>query len=163
MDAVAARAGVGKGTIYRRWPSRDGLVAAALGSMTNDLEVPDTGSVRDDLIALLRSFQRAAVRSLPDQLKPRLIALALSNARLHEIFMANVFQPRRRALIEVLERGEAQGELRSGLDVEQAFTMIHGPMLQMALLGDTQAISDSAIPAKIVETLMDGIAAKRAL
>jgi AcrR family transcriptional regulator len=161
MDAVAARAGVGKATIYRRWASRAQLVAAALRSVASDLQVPDTGSVRDDLIATLQLFQQATLRSLPESLRPRLIALTLTNPDLLAIFRANVFAPRRAALLQVLERGKARGELRAGLDVELAFTMIHGPMFQLALLGETGVVAGPETPAKLVDTLLEGIAARR--
>lgn len=158
MEAVAARAGVGKATIYRRWPSRKEMVAAALRSLTTDIEIPDTGSVRDDLIALLRAFQHTTLRSLPEPLRPRLIALTLTNPDLMQIFLANVFLPRRAALLNVLERGKARGELRSDLDINLAFMMIHGPMFQLSLLGETEAIRDPDTPARLVDAVLAGIA-----
>jgi AcrR family transcriptional regulator len=160
VDAVAARAGVGKATIYRRWSSRGEMVAAALRSIASNIEIPDTGNIRDDLIALLRSFQRASLRSLPESLRPRLIALTLSNPGLLEIFLVNVFAPRRSALLEILERGQARGQIRADLDASLAFTMIHGPVFQLALLGEPDPLTDPNMPVKLVDTLMEGIAGK---
>ena len=162
VDAVAARAGVGKATIYRRWPSRGEMVAAALRSIASTIEIPDTGNIRDDLIALLRSFQHASLRSLPESLRPRLTALTLSNPGLLEIFLVNVFAPRRSALLEILERGKACGQLRADLDASLAFTLLHGAMFQVALLDATAAVSDLNTPARLVDTLMAGIAGSRA-
>ena len=158
MDAIAARASVGKATIYRRWSSRENLVNAALGSLTSDIETPDTGNVRDDLISLLQQFQRGAARSLPDELKPRLVAVTLSNPRLFDIFLVNVLLPRRQVLIDVLERGKARGQLRPDLDADYAFLMIHGPLLQMVLMGEGEALSDPKTPIKLVDGLLQGLA-----
>ena len=64
MEAVAQRAGVSKATIYRRWPSRDHLVAAAFASISEPIAIPDTGNVRDDLMAMVTGLQERALRSL---------------------------------------------------------------------------------------------------
>jgi len=157
MDAVAARAGVGKATIYRRWASRKEMVAAALRSLTSEIEMPDTGSVRDDIITLLRAFQDRTLRSLPRPIRPRLIALTLTNPDLMQIFLTNVFLPRRAALLQVLERGKVRGELRANLDTGLATTIIHGPMFQLSLLGQTEALEDPKTPETLVDAVLSGI------
>jgi AcrR family transcriptional regulator len=161
IEAVAAHAGVGKATIYRRWPSREEMVAAALRSLTSHIEAPDTGSVRDDLIALLRVFLHSSHRSLPEPLIPRLIAMTLTNAKLLQIFLTDVFAPRRTALVSVLERGKARGELRSDLDTNLAFLVIVGPVFQLALHGEGGVLTDPDMPVRLVDTVLEGIAARR--
>ncbi|BCJ40279.1 hypothetical protein GCM10010168_31380 [Actinoplanes ianthinogenes] len=59
IDTVARRAGVGKASIYLRWPNKEALLAAALAARLNGIEDIDTGSVRDDLISLARQIQRS--------------------------------------------------------------------------------------------------------
>jgi AcrR family transcriptional regulator len=60
MDGVAARAGTNKNAIYRRWPSRAALAVAAYRQMAGgDLPLPDTGTLRDDALELLRRANRA--------------------------------------------------------------------------------------------------------
>src|SRR5713226_3541289 len=54
MDDVADRARVGKGAIYRRYRSKEELVAAAVAALVSEITVPDTGSTRTDLLALMR-------------------------------------------------------------------------------------------------------------
>src|SRR5580704_13775479 len=54
VELVAARAGVGKATIYRRWPNKEELLLAALGSLKSPYPEPEGGSVRDDLLAIVR-------------------------------------------------------------------------------------------------------------
>jgi AcrR family transcriptional regulator len=60
MDRVAERAGTNKNAIYRRWPSRAALAVAAYRQMAgDDLSLPDTGALRDDVLELLRRANRA--------------------------------------------------------------------------------------------------------
>src|SRR5436305_14929837 len=55
-EDVAARAGVGKGAIYRRYPSKDELVTAAVGALDDEeIQVPDAGATRPDRLALMRA------------------------------------------------------------------------------------------------------------
>lgn len=63
MESVAARAKTGVAVLYRRWPNKDDLVIAAIRhySATYPVEVPDTGNLRGDLIALLDTFSAARV------------------------------------------------------------------------------------------------------
>jgi len=58
VDSVAARAGVGKAAIYRRWPGKTALVVAAVVDLTQVPPVPNTGSLRDDLLACGRTYVR---------------------------------------------------------------------------------------------------------
>src|SRR5215204_2865619 len=59
MDDVADRAGVGKATIYRRYRSKDELVTAAVAALVSEIEVPDTGSTRGDLLGLMQAQWRS--------------------------------------------------------------------------------------------------------
>src|SRR5436305_12119457 len=73
-EDVAARAGVGKGAIYRRYPSKDELVTAAVGALVDDeIHVPDTGSTRSDVLALMREAVELYRGSLPGRLMPNLV------------------------------------------------------------------------------------------
>ena len=74
-EDVAARAGVGKGAIYRRYPSKDELVTAAVGALVNEeIQVPDTGSTRSDLLALMGEAVELYRGSLPGRLMPSLVS-----------------------------------------------------------------------------------------
>ncbi len=58
LDSVAARAGVGKAAIYRRWPGKTALVVAAVADLAQAPKVPDTGSLREDLLTCGRTYIR---------------------------------------------------------------------------------------------------------
>src|SRR5678816_872365 len=58
VEAIADRAGVGKATIYRRWPSKEAIVTEAIGRIVSVIPIPDTGTLRGDLRLLMRSTAR---------------------------------------------------------------------------------------------------------
>src|SRR5215216_3783760 len=73
MDQVAERAGVGKAAIYRRFESKDQMVAAAIGEMVSEIVVPDTGSTRADLVELMREAVVLYRKTIAGKLMPSLV------------------------------------------------------------------------------------------
>src|SRR5690349_6380219 len=100
IEAVAAKAGVGKATIYRRWPNKEALIIDAVASMKGPLPVPAGESVRDDLVMLVkanrsgraRRYGKATVCLLPEFLR---------DEQLHHMHQA-VIEPRREVMRAVL-------------------------------------------------------------
>src|SRR5207253_5741221 len=128
VEAVAARAGVGKATIYRRWPNKEELLLAALGSMKSPLP-ESTGNVRDDLVAQLTVM----CQDRADPRKARRYALLLGEGQKYPRLMARyiqtVVEPRHDAIRAVIRRGIATGELRAGTDAEIARMALTGIVL----------------------------------
>jgi AcrR family transcriptional regulator len=161
IEGVAARAGVGKTTIYRRWSSREELVAAALRTLNADVEIPDTGRLRDDLIALMREFQRVSFTTVIGPMLTRLIGTVISNPGLLAIFRDTVFAGRRDAFIVVLRRAQERGELPPEVDPAFVVPMIAGPIIFRAVFGDFDAIADPGLPEQIVDMLLHGLTLDR--
>ncbi|MFG3660388.1 TetR/AcrR family transcriptional regulator [Streptomyces sp. NPDC047706] len=115
MEGVATRAQTGKAAIYRRWPSKEDLVADALRAGLPDMAAaPDLGSVRDDLVALTR-LARDAMYSRPGSAL-RSVIHECDNAqaeRFHDVIVQGVVEPAIRVLHEVIDRGIERGEVRS--------------------------------------------------
>jgi AcrR family transcriptional regulator len=129
IEEVAARAGVGKATIYRRWPGKEDLLLDALAALKTPLPEPRGESARDDLVALLD----AMAADYADPRRARSFALLLGEGakfpRLMSRYLETVVEPRREVMRGVLRRGMATGELRPGTDVEVALFMLTGAVL----------------------------------
>ncbi|CCK27015.1 transcriptional regulator [Streptomyces davaonensis JCM 4913] len=115
MEGVAAGAQTGKAAVYRRWPSKEDLVADALKSGLPRIDaVPDLGSVREDLLALCR-LAREAMYSRPGFALRAVIHECdqIQAERFHSVIFDGVVEPTLRLLREVITRGIERGEVRS--------------------------------------------------
>lgn len=158
MEAVSARAGCGKATIYRRWPSKSALVVDAVAMCKEDgFQVPDTGSTRNDLLVYVQSMVRYLRTSDVGRLMPTLVAELARNGDLAESFRTAFLQPRRAMVRQTLERGVARGEVRGDVDLDAvADAMV--AVVHHRLLITGQEIDDG-LPARIVDLLWRGMAA----
>ena len=134
MEAVAALAGVGKATLYRRYAGKEQLVIDALASMTEPAEVVQGASVRDELVARLEAIRRKSDSSLAGKIFPRLISASAENPELMRLYRRQVLAPRRAAFAAALERGVEQGLVRRDVDLDHAIDMIVGPMAYRNLI-----------------------------
>jgi len=155
-EDVAARAGVGKATLYRRWQGKEELLIAAFASLKSPLPEPRGVSVREDLTAMLavmaadandpRYAQQFALLHGEEQRYPRLVA------RYKEM----VVEPRRDLIRSVLRRGVETGELRADTDIEVAMLALTGAV--MARYKHDTAQTEPGFPARVVGELLRGIA-----
>ena len=146
MEGVAARAGVGKATLYRRWPTKEQLVIAAVVQACGEqVVVPDTGSLRGDV----ESYCAQVLDKLRRQ-RPILRAFAAEtacNAALAEAYRTTFLERRRAEVREVLERAVARGELAPDADLELLGDL--GPALLWHRLTTTGAPLTDDLPARI--------------
>lgn len=156
IEAVAARAGVGKATVYRRWPSRTPLVAEALSFASDQLiPTPETGSVRGDLRQLLGDL--AAVLAGPaGQVIAGVQAEALAVPELGEALRVTLIKPRRDVLMQILRSGTGRGEVAPGTNVSVAVDMLAGAIFHRLLL--TREQIDQPLVESLIEMVMEGIA-----
>lgn len=122
IDMVAARAGAGKATVYRRWPSKADLVIDAVACMKKrDLDpaqLPDTGTLRGDLIALVRA-PSAADADRKMHVMGGILSLMSREPELARTAYAAILQPRITANRILLERARDRGETRPDIDVDR--------------------------------------------
>jgi AcrR family transcriptional regulator len=160
MEAVRTRAGVGKATIYRRWSSKEELVRDAIVFLHVDFDTPDTGSLRGDYDALAQAVRASASRGGAATLMPRLLGDAVNDPELHAIFRANLVEPRRAALRQVLERAIARGEIREGVDLELMIDLFAGPAVYRLLITGGDMSRMFSVDEQL-DALMHGLAPAR--
>jgi AcrR family transcriptional regulator len=159
MEGVAARAGVGKATVYRRWTSKSALVQEAITRIgTGDLPLPDTGSVRGDVVAMMSARRESASATRAGFFIPRLAAEAAGDPELGPLLDEVLVQPGRRIMRLILERGIERGELRPGLDLESAIDLLVGAIVYRLLYsgGDLSLLDE--LPGRHVDTALAGLA-----
>ena len=117
MDAVAARARAAKTTIYRRWPGKAELVVDALTSLKGAPDIPDTGSLRQDLRALAESITSAEGQS-GAQMTIGIVNALAHDAELRRVFGEKFIAPRMAGFRTVFERAVARGEMPAGHDLD---------------------------------------------
>jgi AcrR family transcriptional regulator len=138
MDDVARQAGVSKATIYRWWPSKERLALDALAAewaSSAPTQGPDTGTLRADLVALIRPWVRQLKRRPYARVVAGLVGAAQTDAEFAELYRQNFIQPRRNAGRELLVRGRDRGEIAADTDLELALDLLYGPVYHRLLHG----------------------------
>jgi AcrR family transcriptional regulator len=112
MEGVAAAAHTGKASVYRRWPSKEDLLVDAMHHALPTIEVePNTGSVREDLLALLRMMVVAVNSRSGCAMQAFMFDNSVDKA-LIKLVKKRVMEPRQQMLVDVLARGRDRGEVR---------------------------------------------------
>jgi AcrR family transcriptional regulator len=156
-EDVAFRAGVGKGAIYRRYPSKDELVTAAVGALVDEqIQLPDTGSTRADLLALMGEAVELYRGSVAGRLMPSLVSAMAQRPELARAVRDGFLAGRRGALAHVLRRGIERGDLRSDLDLEFALDVFGGPLFYRLLI--TGGPIDEQLAEAVAELILRGFA-----
>lgn len=134
-NAVAERAGISKATMYRRWRSKDALVADAIGSLVDrEIVIPDTGTLRGDVHELLA--EAVALYSTPraGALMPELVAGMARDSDLAVAMRTGFLAARRDALDRVLHRAASRRELREDVDHELCLDLLGGVVFYRLLI-----------------------------
>ncbi|GGR03312.1 TetR/AcrR family transcriptional regulator [Streptomyces pilosus] len=157
VEAIAARAGVGKQTIYRRWPSKSAVVFAALLALSEDADgqsvtLPDTG----DLEADLKLVMRATVEEFTDPSFDRLIRALnteiANDAALAAEYREKLARPLDEAKKSRLRSAQKAGQLAPDADLDLALEMLYAPLFQRWLHRSsplTTAYADALVDATL--------------
>jgi AcrR family transcriptional regulator len=156
VESIAARAGVGKATIYRRWSSKEQLVMDAVASVK--LPVPRVAgeSVRADLITLLSAIAQGAAHRHGAVMTCILPQIA-RNPELHHWYQRTI-EPRREATRRVLRRGVATGELRPDIDLETTVLLLASPMILQRTVRWNPANDGPDLAERVVDAVLAGAA-----
>ncbi|MEH1893574.1 MAG: TetR/AcrR family transcriptional regulator [Nostoc sp.] len=128
IEAIASRAGVGKTTIYRRYTSKEELVADAIESLRDDLAIPDTGSFWGDMDILINNATKKIDSPLGRQTLALIISTASSNPQFAEVYWTKYTKLRRKAFSKVLERAKSRGEIHKDADVDLIIDLVSGSL-----------------------------------
>ncbi len=159
LEHVAARAGVGKTTIYRHWASKEALVLELLLELAAPfLEIPDVGDTRGELRAAVGSAVRGLTKSEFGPVMRAVLSQLATNPALGEPFRATVVQARRREIAAVVRRGVQRGDLRPGTDPQIATELLIGPVYYRLVFGGRL---DRRFAARVVDAYLDGFSAPR--
>lgn len=135
IEAVAARAGVGKATIYRWWDSRAALAVECFFTHTqNELRFPDLGSARADFEQQILALGKLLRSPLGKALLSMMIG-AKSDPQLAKAFVTRWVLPRKAWGIERLERAIRDRECPAELDIEASLDLFYGPLYSRLLVG----------------------------
>ncbi len=134
VDGISERAGVSKATIYKWWPNKAAVVIEAFFEASEaKLAVPDTGSVRQDLILQVRHLAGFLTSGQGKTIK-EFIAEGQFDPKIAEEYRSRYFNPRRLISKELLEKGIARGELRRDLETELAIDLLFAPLFYRLLI-----------------------------
>jgi AcrR family transcriptional regulator len=111
MDAIAARAGVGEATLYRRWKAKEALVCEALERIMRSIPVPDTGTIRSDLRALMREQRALYEDRATCGLLSGLVAAMARSERIAAVVRNGFHKARHDVMLEAVQRRFAAGIL----------------------------------------------------
>jgi AcrR family transcriptional regulator len=159
LDELAARSGVAKTTILRRWPSKAAVAAAGVERLAlQSVDVPDSGTLERDLHALLHGAAETFVRG-NGQFVPRLLREAGHHAEITDLLFT-VIHTRRQAYRRALAQAIARGELAPSVDQDLLIDLLIGPIWTRLLI--TRDPITAAYVDSIVETVLTAFHVKPA-
>jgi AcrR family transcriptional regulator len=154
IEGIAARAGVGKATIYRRFPSREALLFSAAVHFAGECAAPDTGSLRDDLVGLWVSLMNVFADTVPGRMLSDLLAEATRNPELMAMVQADMAS-RRASGLAAVERARRRGEVGADVDADRLLDAIAGPFFYRTVFqtGDL----DRTMGERLIDQVLGGV------
>ena len=137
IEAIAARAGVGKTTIYRRYAGKEALVADAIESIREEVVIPDTGSLWGDIDTIIEQAAQITLRPLGKRTTAMLIGSASANPQFAQLYWEKHLLPRRQSFEIVIERAKERNEVERSLDAGLVFDTMSGIMLYTRMFQPT--------------------------
>jgi AcrR family transcriptional regulator len=143
MERIAARARTSKAALYRRWPDRAHLIVESyIRFVVRELEIPDTGSLRGDMISLMRQAVGVATSPVVHMMLGLLVD-ARDNGELRQVVKEQVSMIKPRLMAAILDRAEQRGELRPNLTPRQQTVAID--LLRNEIIRFESEVTDQAI------------------
>lgn len=156
VEGVAARSGVAKTSIYRRWRSRDDLALAVLIDMVETVTaIPERGDARAELLALVQGAVRVLGKTLMGTVMQGLVSELATDSELARAFRERVVSRRRGEVERVITRGIDRGELHPDIDIPLVHEMLFGAVYYRLFLSGEPL--DRKLAARLVDALMPAL------
>jgi AcrR family transcriptional regulator len=157
IEAIAARAGVGKTTIYRRYASKEELIADAIEQSRPELRIPDHGTIRADLDEMHHLCAEANLSPLGRQTLAMIISLASTSPQFADIYWRKYLLPHRRAVSVIFERAQRRGELAQDFDINLICDLMMGLLYRFILFQPETEPTDAYMRRALDFLLRDAI------
>ncbi|MEV5357108.1 TetR/AcrR family transcriptional regulator [Streptomyces sp. NPDC052693] len=158
IGAVAARAGVGKDTIYRRWSGKPELVYEAVFTAADTADLPDTGTLEGDLTAVVQSLVEEFSTPAATAALPGLLADFAATPQLRATIRTRFLQPAKERLVAVFDRAERRGESGADLPVDLVLDTLAGAVFfHLGIIGERP---DADLARRIATMIAKGIEAR---
>ncbi|MEV5506900.1 TetR/AcrR family transcriptional regulator [Streptomyces orinoci] len=159
MERIAREAGVGKATVYRRWPGKEALMLDVLRSLDIAYDPPPAGStVRDALVHLLELMRRRVLAKRSSAVLRTVIAQVKAHPAVWREYHDTILEARRQVFESVLRRGIAEGLIRPGADLELLTDLLVSPLLSRSVLHEWKELPEGLCE-EIVDTVLFGAGA----
>jgi AcrR family transcriptional regulator len=148
MEGVASEAGVGKATLYRRWPSKIDLVLDAIRSMKPMVDIPDHGDIRTDLIEMVTGAVSWGGDGQYTEVVSALMSELRRNSELATVYREQFLAPRRVESMRIIQRGIDRGEVRPDVDLELVLDMLIGTIVYRTMISGgelTEVVAERAV------------------
>jgi AcrR family transcriptional regulator len=142
VDAIARRAGTSKPAIYRRWPSKAHLVHEAVFPISEATELPDTGSLAEDVREMVRRSTGVLTTPAARAAMPGLLAEMATDPSLHAKLLDRFGDVTSRGMTDRLDKAKSRGEVRTDVTAVDLVDAIVG-MALMAIITRNHELDDS--------------------
>ena len=154
IEGVAARAGVGKATVYRWWPSKAALAIEAMSRGLDGRSPAETGDLRQDLLAAVRRAIHLLARSPEGAIIPALAADMMRDQALAKQFREQILLPRRSVVTGIVRRAVDRGELPANLDIGLLMDVYAGAVFYRVVVSGAPV--NEHLAEQLVGLLLDG-------
>jgi AcrR family transcriptional regulator len=159
MESIAARAGVSKVSLYRRWSSKRAIVTEVLRSLSEITPVKDHGSFEADIRALLNEYIGSSTATSTGKILMRMMGEISGNPEFLALYRTHLLAPRLEQLRSLVERARARKELRADLPTDVACAMIAGPLFlyYLTLLAEAEVDLSSNLAEQLMRAILSGV------